>query len=531
MNNVAESLHRRAIKAMNRGDIRNLKILSQQILAQNQEDAEAWFFLSIVGSATGRFADAVNAVDNALLFDDSENVEYLCQKARYHSVLNEYQAAATSADLASDLLGKQTRPRALLHDTLGVVFTRIGQFDKAYTQLEKAVLIEPKNAQFQFNLASALQFVGKAETARRHFLRAIELKPNFYRAYWSLSELEKEKAPSKFISQLRSELSKTGLTAEDQLYLSHALARECEKRGDYREAFELLKHAKHHRSKQLNYRFDDDKSIFQTLHTTFTNKQLSAPVDEAGQGCVFIVGMPRSGTTLVERILSSHHSVISLGELQNFALAVRSESDSKSKKVFDPDVVGSTNMERMSAVGERYLKSLGDRRPASGIFIDKMPLNFLYIGFILAALPAAKIICVHRNPLDTCLSNYRQLFAMGFSYYNYNQRLEDVARYYVEFARLMSHWRELYGERICSVQYESLVDQPEPEAKNLLTYLNLSWDENCLNFHKNTTAVATASAMQVREKIYARAVNRWKKYEAMLGPAKKILDDNGICYL
>ncbi len=180
----------------------------------------------------------------------------------------------------------------------------------------------------------------------------------------------------------------------------------------------------------------------------------------------------------------------------------------------------------MQQIGARYLASVAGRLAKSGRFIDKMPLNFLYVGFILNALPNAKVVCLRRNPLDTCLSNFRQLFAIHFSYYNYHYDLTDTAGYYILFDELMSHWRTAYGERI----YEVLTAEPETQVRALLDYLELLWDPACLEFHSNTTAVATASTMQVRQPIYQTSVARWKKYEPQLRDVKAMFDRHGIDY-
>lgn len=553
-----EYLQSQAIRALNSGAMLKLEQLSQQLLVLDDGDAEAWFFLSLVSASKGRFSHAISCVDKALLYNDNDSaqtsVEYLSQKARYHSTVNEYQAAVLAADKAADILRasegemgidigradgqarsspKKTLPLkglALLHDTLGVVFTRVAQFEKACKELKKAVALKPESAQFQFNLASALQFLGDAETAKYHYLKAIELKPDFYRAYWSLSELEKEKAPSSRLAQLERALSSPKLKSEDRLYLAHSLAREQEKRGDYARAFATLTQGKSMRRKQLKYRFADDLAIFDALKSAFSRHSIQPAASELGKECVFVIGMPRSGTTLVERIVSTHSKVCSLGELQNFALAVRRATKSDARRVLDPEIIDTSVTSSMSEIGEAYLQSLGDRRPKTGRFVDKLPLNFLYVGHILHALPSAKIVCLRRNPLDTCLSNYRQLFAITFSYYNYHYDLEDTARYYAAFDQLMAYWRSRFPKRVYEISYEKLIDEPEAQAKSLLAYLDLPWEEQCLNFHENPSGVATASAMQVREKLYNRAVGRWLKYREELKPAMRIFDDLGMQY-
>jgi hypothetical protein len=184
----------------------------------------------------------------------------------------------------------------------------------------------------------------------------------------------------------------------------------------------------------------------------------------------------------------------------------------------------------MADLGGSYAGMLGDRVPTGKYFIDKLPLNFFCVGFIMAALPAAKVICLRRNPLDTILSNYRQLFALNFSYYNYHYDLADTARFFVEFDRLMTFWQSQFRERFFQLHYESLVEEPESTIREVLKYLQLDWEPECLEFHQQDGAVATASASQVRQPLYSTAVARWKKYEKHLAPAMEVLDKAGIDY-
>ena len=198
--------------------------------------------------------------------------------------------------------------------------------------------------------------------------------------------------------------------------------------------------------------------------------------------------------------------------------------------MLDEEVIRAAVGASQEAIGADYLQAVRARGHAAGRFVDKMPLNFLYVGFILRALPAAKIVVLRRNPLDTVMSNFRQLFAINFSYYNYHYDLMDTALYYVQFHELMTHWQTLFGERIYTLSYEQLTSHAEEETRALLDYVDLPWDPACLSFHDNPGAVATASTMQVREPIYTRAVARWKKYEAHLGDVKRLFDRHNVRY-
>ncbi|MCA9017433.1 MAG: sulfotransferase, partial [Planctomycetaceae bacterium] len=198
--------------------------------------------------------------------------------------------------------------------------------------------------------------------------------------------------------------------------------------------------------------------------------------------------------------------------------------------VLDNESVSKAAMAEMHEIAAVYRNMLGDRIPTDKRFIDKLPLNFLTVGFIINALSEARVICLRRNALDTCLSNFRQLFALNFSYYNYHYDLADTARFYVAFDSLMKFWQLSFPDRFHQINYENLVDNPENSVREIMDYLALEWEPGCLNFHTSNEPVATASASQVRRPLYRDSVARWKKYAEFLQPAMEILDQAGIEY-
>jgi len=238
--------------------------------------------------------------------------------------------------------------------------------------------------------------------------------------------------------------------------------------------------------------------------------------------------MPRSGTTLVERIISSHPDVHAAGELQNFALALKRTSGSRTPYLIDIDTVTRTQDVDWRQLGEDYLTSTRPDTGRTPHFIDKLPHNFLYVGAIANALPHAKIICLRRDPMDTCLSNFRQLFALGSPYHAYSFDLLNTGRYYILFDRLMAHWKQAFPGRILEVDYETLVDKQEASSRQLLKFCDLPWNDACLTFENNQAPASTASAAQVREPIYRSAVKRWKQYEAQLADLRELLHNAGI---
>ena len=309
--------------------------------------------------------------------------------------------------------------------------------------------------------------------------------------------------------------------------LSFALAKEYEDLGEYARAFDHLKTSKSLIRARSSYRTAHDEALFEALMSV-TPAASSAVAGYATREPIFVIGMPRSGTTLVERILSSHPDVHSAGELQQFGAAVKRRSGMPGPALLDAAIVTATRNSDWQQLGQAYLAST---RPLSGQsprFVDKLPHNFLYAGFIANALPQASIVCVRRNPMDTCLGNFRQLFSETSPFHGYALDLLDTGRYYLLFDRLMQHWQQQFPGRILEVNYEELVHDQEAGTRRLLNFCQLSWHDDCLAFETNQAPVATASAAQVRSPMYRTAVNRWKRYEPQLRELRALLEAAGI---
>jgi hypothetical protein len=314
----------------------------------------------------------------------------------------------------------------------------------------------------------------------------------------------------------------------DRLHLQYALAKEYEDLKNPEAVFRNLDEANRRRKAELGYSIDFDRSIFERLMERFPEKDYFHGAGDSSAAPLFVFGMPRTGTTLVDRILSSHPDVESAGELQVMQIAIKRMARTPSRVALDPLTIDVAAMFSPAEVGRQYLLGSQPHRKTNRRFIDKLPLNFLYAGYIARALPEARLVCLRRHPLDTIWSNFRHLFATHFSYYNYSYDLLDTAAYYVLFDRLMKFWSDLFPGRILQVQYESLVDDQEAQTRQLLAHCGLPWDERCLRFHENEAAVATPSATQVRQPLYRSALGRWRVYERYLESARQYLIANGI---
>ncbi|MCK7592869.1 tetratricopeptide repeat-containing sulfotransferase family protein [Pseudomarimonas salicorniae] len=486
------------------------------LLQQDPRCAEALFLLGVIAAEHDNFAKAVEVFDRVLATGPPQ-AEVHAQRARCLLPLQRHREALEAARA-----GLACGPRdALTFDTLGVALTRAGAQDEAVEPFREACRRAPEVSGYRYNLGSALQFVGDFSGAESAYRQALDLDPADHRAWSALSQVAAGGLGAVDQARLHQQMRRDGLDADAALHLHHALAAQREREGRPAEALALLEQGKAAKREALGYRFEADAAMFEAALRI-------DPARPAADACpseepIFIVGLPRTGTTLVERILSSHPEVFAAGELTHFAVAVKRCVATPGRHVLDADTLRSAALHPLSGVGQAFLDSTRPRTGRTPRFIDKMPLNVFYAGLIHRALPRARIICLRRHPLDSCLSNYRQLFATGFSYYNYAYDLADCGRYWLGFDALCRHWRATLGTAWLEVHYEDVVDELEAQARRLLEHCGLDWHPACLDFHRNAAPVATASSVQVRQPLYRSSVGRWKRYGALLDPLRRTL--------
>jgi tetratricopeptide (TPR) repeat protein len=493
-----------------------------QILERDSNYADAFFVLALIAAAHDNFAKAADVLGRAIRLD-GRIARYHAHLARCLIALNKQNDARLAAHRAVQLEPAD----ALTLDTIGVVLSRTGDHAEAVPLFERAVATDDRNASYFYNLGAARQFIGDFVGAGAAYDRAIAIQPDLYRAHSARAALRRATASQNHVAELEALFARSGENADAQLHIGHALAKELEDIGDYPGAFDWLERATRRKRRQIGYDGAEDAALFAAAAQTATLSRAGYPSDEP----MFIVGMPRTGTTLVDRILSSHPDVSSAGELTDFALAIKRTTGTPSNKVLDaPTLTAATRLD-FTALGRRYIDSTRPRTGHTRRFIDKMPLNFFYAALIHAALPNARIVCLRRNPMDACLSNVRQLFSTRFPYYDYAYDLLDTGRYYVQFDALVAAWRTMLpANRFIEVQYEALVANQDAESRRLVAFCDLPWNDACLDFHTNAAPVATASSVQVRSPIYSSSVGRWKRYGAPLDALRALFDAAGIEY-
>jgi tetratricopeptide (TPR) repeat protein len=514
-----QRLHRAAQEQLNRGGLDAADESCRQLLALQPAHADAIFLRAMVAGERRQWIEAVSFIKNAIALR-SDRVEYHAQLARCLTLLGRSAEALAAADRAMSM----SPADALTLDTLGNVYVRADAHERAAQLFCRAAALQPDNAGYRFNLAAALKFIGKLSEAEQAYEDCIVSDPHFWRAHWALAGSRRQTPQHNHIERLLSALPAAAANADALLHMHHALAKEYEDLGRYSQAFAHLLAGKAPKRQTLGYNFDMDRRLFDAIEATFPGNSGALQRGYSTTEPIFVVGMPRTGTTLVERILSSHSQVHAAGELPNFALAVKRLSGTRSNRVLDAQTIARSGAVNFEQLGYQYLQST---RPATGRvrhFVDKMPLNFFYVGHIAHALPQARVICVRRNPLDTCLSNFRQLFAINYPYYHYSYDLLDTGRYYLSFARLMAHWRSTLPGAMLEIQYEDIVNDPQTATRKMLDFCGLEWEESCLRFELNSAAVATASAAQVRQPLYRSSVQRWRHYENELADLGRLLE-------
>jgi len=515
------ALYAQAINALNQGNWPLAARLAGQLLPLAPDHAGVQFVAGVAGLGCNDLQAAVAHLRTATRLNP-QRADYVAQLARAYAACGALSEATEAATRALGLADGD----ALTCDTLGVVFTRCNEHALAARAFERAVERMPQRAGYRYNLATSLMFAGEMARAEQEYAACIALEPTQWRAHLALSQLRRQTREDNHLPALQALLERHGAQPEAGLYLNLALAKELEDMGAYADSLAHLTAGKQRIALARRYDVRRDAALFAQLADVFDGGD-SGSHGHGSAEPIFIVGMPRSGTTLVDRILSSHPQVHSAGELMNFPVTVRRLSGG-GRELLDGGVVSRAKGLDWARLGEQYIRST---RPGTGSkprFTDKLPHNFQYIGHILHALPKAKIVLVRRDAMDVCLGNFRQLFAMDSAFYDYSFDLLDVGRYYIQFERLMAHWLRAYPGRIHQLRYEALVEDQVRVTRGLLDYCGLPWDEACLRFHENQAPTATASVVQVREPLHARFRERWRHYGEAMEPLRALLEDAGV---
>jgi len=518
----------------------------KRAIAINPDFAETYSNLGGALSLLDKLNESAKSYEKAIDLDPSD-IDSLNNLGNVLKDLGQFERAAESYEKAIDIYPNY----AEAYNNLGNNFKELGHFEKAINSYRKALSIEPNYYNAFYNLGICYHEYGQSGNAIDAYQSALDINPDYADALNNLGnvfvELGKvDKAVSCYENALTADTSLTSahrnlsaiklytqsdkqlnqmellfksenLSQFDRINLCFALAKAYDDLGTIDKLFEVLNQGNSLRKDELDYQISEDKDkhlIYKEIFTSNTNIfEKSLSFDKLKVRPIFIVGMPRSGTTLVEQILSSHHDVYGSGES---VVLIKTISE-----IVDEYLKNNKNLSEKIRIfiRQKYLDSLNSVSDSRTVVTDKMPINFEYIGFILTAFPEAKIIHMNRDPMATCWSIYKNYFTgvgMGFSY-----NMEDLANYYNLYLDLMDFWKNLFPNKIYDLCYEDLTANQEQETRDLLKCCELDWDDNCLNFHENKAAVKTTSALQVRQKIYQGSSEVWKEYESYLQPLIK----------
>ncbi len=534
-NNLASAL-------IDLGDFAAARAASQRAIALKPDYAPAFSNLGTALLRAGELVAAGDAFRRAIALNPENAVAHywlgraLQDQERFAEAVNAYRAVITLAPGFADAhcnLGfvlmmsgrptegaKHCREAIALspayvdaHNNLGYILQALGDFDGARLSYEQALAHDPRYAAAYNNMGNLHKDLGALTLAADAYRKAIELQPDYARAHFNLADVKTFKTRDEDFAAVAAQLDRTGLAPAQARYLHFAMGKALDDIGAHDEAFAHIRDGNTLTRTSVPYDECGTLGYLEDMARAYdapTMQRLSG-AGSPSPTPVFIVGMPRSGTTLVEQILASHSTVHGGGERLDFDAAIAA--------ILPPGTpaarVAALDAKQLRALGEAYVSRLPPRPTGRSLVTDKMPANFMHTGLIHLALPHAKIIHVVRDPADTCISCYFKLFDVG---QDFTYDLAELGRYYVGYRRLMDHWHAVMPDLILEVSYEKLVGDMENETRRLLAFCGLAWEPACLDFHKTARAIQTASATQVRKPVYTSSIGRWKHFERHINP-------------
>ena len=560
----SESIHLLKIFIDKFSDLGALKHLSNLLVKQDKSDeADALIknffennedygllYKGVRHLHASRYRKAEDAFKKVLI-EDENNIDAL----RFMGIL---AFKSGNHDIAEAMLTKALKldpTYSLVWANLAQVFSVTGQLDKAKKSFKNILNMEPKNGLIWAEYGTVLTKLANYEEGRNAYLKALEFKPDSPRvhlslghvyktmgeidnsidsykntilqnnlsgeAYWSLANLKTYSFSENEIIGMQKTL-KGDMSDIERSQMHFALGKAYEVNKDFDKSFKNYYEGNKLKKSLIKYSSDDTTEKTKRILNFFNqeNIQKLAKSSTEDRDPIFVLGMPRSGSTLVDQIISSHSKVDGTQELPNI-IKIAGELNTNNKNNY-PDVLKELDEYKLSNLGKNYIQETAWARDSAPFFIDKMPNNFIHIGLIKTILPNAKIIDTRRDPMDTCFSCYKQFFARGqlFTY-----SLEDLGNYYTDYIRAMNHWHNIYGKDIYTVHYDNVINKTEETIRELIDYCELPFEKECLEFYNSSRPVKTPSAEQVRQPIYKSGLNYWKNYEKHLLPLKKIIDE------
>jgi len=507
-------------------DLDAAEAMIRPYLLEHPQDIEAMRLLARIGMARKVFDDAAILLTAVLELSPG----YHAARAEYAETLIElHQHAAARTELAR-LIEEEPTNRAYYRQLDAAALVGLGHHDQAVPLYQTLIDATPNDPDLHLSLAHALKTLGRQEESIAAYRRAREVRRGFGDAYWSLANLKTYRFTEEELQEIKDLQQDTTLNLVDRFHLQFALGKALEDRGDYAASFEAYARGNALKRTESNYSAEliENNTRHQIAICTAALFQKHAAAGAPDPDPIFIVGLPRAGSTLLEQILASHSQVEGTQELPNIQQLVanlRGRDPDPSHPRY-PHILEDLSAEELRGLGEKYLEATRIQRQGKPhpvpFFIDKMPNNFRHLGLIRLILPNAKVIDARREPIACCFSNFKQLFARG---QEFTYSVEDIARYYRTYLELMRHWDQVLPNWVLRVHHEDVVDDLEGNVRRLLEFCGLDFEPACVDFHKTQRSVRTASSEQVRQPIFREGLDQWRHFEPWLEPLKAALGD------
>jgi tetratricopeptide (TPR) repeat protein len=506
--------------ALCEGRIAVAEALLREHLKGHPTDVAAIRMFAEVAARLGRLAEAANLLERCLELAPG----FTAARLNYAIVLQRLGRSADALREAELLIAEDPR-NVGLRSLQAAALARLGEYQRAIELYEAVLEDYPRQSKLWMSYGHAVKTTGQQPRCIEAYRRSIEIEPSLGEAYWSLANLKTYRFGDDEVASMRRQLARSDLADEDRWHFHFALGKALEDAGHYADSFEHYAEGNRLRRTRLSYDADETTSNVGRSCALFSREFFAerARSGSPARDPIFVVGLPRAGSTLVEQILASHPLVEGTMELPDLLGLVRDlgARTKRSEASRYPEILAGLGADELRALGERYLAQTRiQRKTDAPFFIDKMPNNWAHVGLIHLILPNARIIDARRHPLSCCFSGFKQHFArgQGFTY-----SLEEIGRYYRDYVRLLAHFDEVLPGRVHRVIYERMVEDTEAEVRGLLAYCGLDYDERCLRFYENERAVRTASSEQVRSPIFREGVERWRHYAPWLEPLEQAL--------
>ena len=507
---------------LHEGKLHKAEQLCRQFMQQNPQHIDGMRVLAEIATRHGVLEDAEFLLESAVEFEP----EHRQARIDYVQILSKRQRFQRAVDEAKALLD-QAPDNPQLQSLYAIQCMQLGDYESALTLFDKILDRVPNDPVTNVSKGHALKTGGRSEDAITAYRAALKSQPFYCDAWYSLANLKVYQFDDDELSSMQALDDNPHLGGQDRVYLQFALGKAFEDRKDYEQSFHHYAKGNAIKKNQLQYKAEGTTQECDDQITACTRQVFERETGHTAPDPIFILGLPRAGSTLLEQILSSHSMVDGTLELPNVLsisgkLRRLGQREGNHKYPFN---LADLSAEQLATLGEEYIRDTQVHRMGAPFFIDKMPNNFRHIGLIKLMLPNAKVIDARRDPMSCCFSGFKQLFAEG-QMFSYDQ--EDIAQYYLDYVRLMNHWDEVIPGYVLRVQHEDVVADLETQVRRMLDFCGLPFEEACLEFHKTERNVRTPSSEQVRQPIFSTALEQWKHYEPWLGPLKARLGPDWV---